>query len=104
MLEALFRVVALVESNEQGQRAFKVYKHRAPATEAEFSSLAATVYQQDVCRTLRAGDTLTITVHLDPSWREVERTVHFREDEQFEGEGLQSLRHCPSYFYMRKDS
>ena len=89
MFEALFRIVAQVESNEQGQRVFRVWEHGAPANESGFSSLVATVYQQEVYRTLQAGDTLTITVHLDLPPREIERTVRFREDGQFEGEGMQ---------------
>ncbi len=90
MFEALFKIVALVESNEQGQRVFKVTKQGAPANDGEFSSLVARVYQQEVYRTLRAGDTLTITVHLDLPPREIERTVRFREDGQFEGDRLQA--------------
>jgi len=89
MFEALFRIVAQVESNEQGQRVFHVWEHEAPANESAFSSLMARVYQQGVYRTLQAGDTLTITVHLDLPPREIERTVRFREDGQFEGEGMQ---------------
>jgi hypothetical protein len=89
MFEALFRIVAQVESNEQGQRVFHVSKHGAPPNESAFSSFVATVYQQEVYRTLQAGDTLTITVHLDLPPRELERTVSLREDGQFEGEGMQ---------------
>lgn len=89
MFEALFRIAAQVESNEQGQRVFHVTEHGAPADESAFSSLVATVYQQGVYRTLQAGDTFTITVHLDLPPREIERTVRFREDGQFEGEGMQ---------------
>ena len=89
MFEALFRIVAQVESNEQGQRVFHVSEQAAPANERAFSSLVATVYQQEVYRTLQAGDTLTITVHLDLPPREIERTVRFREAGQFEGEGMQ---------------
>ena len=89
MFEAVFRIVAQVESNEQGQRVFQFSEHGAPANESAFSSLMATVYQQEVYRTLQAGDTLTITVHLDLPPREIERTVRFREDGQFEGEGMQ---------------
>ncbi len=89
MFEALFRIVALVESNEQGQRVFQVTEHEAPTNDTEFSSLLAKVYQEEVYPTLRAGDTLTITVHLDVPPRGVARTVRFREDQQFEGEGMQ---------------
>ena len=89
MFEALFRIAAQVESNEQGQRVFHVTEHGASADERAFSSLVATVYQQEVYRTLQAGDTFTITLHLDLPTREIERTVRFREDGQFEGEGMQ---------------
>jgi hypothetical protein len=89
MFEALFRIVAQVESNEQGQRVFRVSEHEAPANESAFSSLMATVYQQGVYHTLQAGDTFTITLHLDLPPREMERTVRFREDGQFEGDGIQ---------------
>jgi len=75
MFEAVFRIVAQVESNEQGQRVFRVSEHGAPANESGFSSLVATVYQQGVSHTLQAGDTFTITVHLDLPPREIERTV-----------------------------
>ena len=51
-------------------------------------SLLASVYQEEVYPTLRAGDTLTVTAHLDVPTREVERTFRFREDRLFEGEGL----------------
>jgi hypothetical protein len=89
MFEAVFRFVALVESNGQGKRLFKVFEQGAPANDSEFSSLVADAYQQEVYRTLRAGDTLAITMHLDTPPREIERTVHFREDKQFEGDSIQ---------------
>ena len=65
MFEALFTIAAQVESNEQGERVFHISKHGAPANESAFSSLVAAVYQQGVSHTLQAGDTFTITVHLD---------------------------------------
>src|SRR5213082_161828 len=37
---------------------------------------------------LRAGDDLTVAVRLDLPPMEVERTVHLREDQLFEGEGM----------------
>ncbi len=46
------------------------------------------VFQQDVYRTLRAGDDLIVTVHLDLPPRDTEKTLRFREDGQFEGEGI----------------
>ena len=89
MFEALFTITALVESNGQGQRVFKIFQQREPVNDTAFSSFLATVYQQEVYRMLQAGDSLTITVHMEPPWREVERTVRFREDQQFEGDGVQ---------------
>jgi hypothetical protein len=47
------------------------------------------MYQQEVHRTLRSGNILAITMQLDAPPREIERTVRFREDEKFEGDGLQ---------------
>ena len=88
MFEVVFRIAALVESNEQGQRVFKVYEHAAPVTGGEFTSTLEKVYQQEVFRMLKAGDSVTIRAHLDFPPRDVERTLRFREDQQFEGEGL----------------
>ena len=89
MFEAIFRVVVQVEIDEQGQRVFPVTKHRTPVNEAEFLSLLALVYQEQVYLRLRTDDNLTITVHLDLPPREVERTFHFREGRLFEAEGSQ---------------
>jgi len=89
MFEAIFRITALVNNNGQGQRVFRVTEREAPADDAEFLSRLATMYQQEVYTTLRAGDELTVMVRLDLPPREVERTVHLREDRLFEGEGMQ---------------
>jgi hypothetical protein len=88
MFEATFKIAALVESNEQGQRVFQVVKHGDPVDDAGFLSLVAMVYQQDVYRTLQVGDDLTVTVHLDFPPRDIERTLRFLEGGRFEGEGL----------------
>jgi len=88
MFEAVFRITALVKSDGQGQRVFHVTEREAPANDAEFLSHLATMYQQEVYATLRAGDDLTVAVRLDLPPREVERTVHLREDRLFEGEGM----------------
>ena len=88
MFEADFRITALVESDGQGQRVFRVTEREAPANDAEFLSRLATIYQQEVYAALRSGDDLTVAVRLDLPPRELERTVHFREDQLFEGEGL----------------
>jgi hypothetical protein len=87
MFEATFKIAALVESNEQGQRVFQVVKNADPVDDAGFLSLVAMVYQQNVYHTLQVGDDLTVTVHLDFPPRNIERTLHFREDGRFEGEG-----------------
>lgn len=84
VFEAIFRVVVLVETDEQGQRLFPVTKQRTPVNETQFLSLLASVYQEEVYPTLRTDDTLTITAHLDLPYREVERMFHFREDRLFE--------------------
>ncbi len=88
MFEVLYRITALVKSDGQGQRVFRVTEQEAPANDAEFLSRLATMYQQEVYTTLQAGDDLTVTVRLDLPPREVERTVHLREDRLFEGEGM----------------
>ncbi len=88
MFETVFRITALVKSDEQGQRVFRVTEREAPANDAEFLSRLATMYQQEVYATLRSGDDLTVAVRLDLPPREVERTVHLREDRLFEGEGM----------------
>ncbi len=88
MFEATFKIAALVESNEQGQRVFQVVKHGNPVDDAGFLSLVAMVYQQDVYRTLQVGDDLAVTVHLDFPPRDIERTLRFLEGGRFEGEGI----------------
>ena len=88
MFEAIFRITALVKSDGQGQRVFRVTEREAPDNDAEFLSRLATMYQQEVYTTLRTDDDLTVAVRLDLPPREVERTVHLREDRLFEGEGM----------------
>ncbi len=88
MFEATFKIAALVESNEQGQPVFQVLKHGEPVDDAGFLSFVAKVYQQDVYRTLQVGDDLAVIVHLDLPPRDIEKTLHFREDGRFEGEGI----------------
>ena len=88
MFEAVFRITALVKSNGQGQRVFRITEREAPANDAEFLSRLASMYQQEVYTTLQVGDDLTVAVRLDLPPREVERTVHLREDRLFEGEDM----------------
>ena len=88
MFEVVYRITALVRSDGQGQRVFHVTEGDAPANDAEFLSRLATIYQQEVYATLQAGDDLTVAVRLDLPPREVEQTVHLREDRLFEGEGM----------------
>src|SRR5438132_13290440 len=88
MFEAVFRITALVKSDWQGQRVFRVTERETPANDEEFLSRLAAMYQQEVYATLRAGDDLTVAVRLDLPPREVERTVHLLEDRPFEGKAL----------------
>ena len=88
MFEAVFRITALVRSDGQGQRVFRVTEREAAANDAEFLSRLATIYQQEVYPSLQSGDDLTVAVRLDLPPMEVERTVHLREDRLFEGEGM----------------
>jgi hypothetical protein len=46
------------------------------------------MYRQEVYTSLLVGDDLTVAVRLDLPPKEVERTVHLREDRLFEGEGM----------------
>jgi hypothetical protein len=80
MFEAIFRITAQVTSDGQGQRVFRVTEREAPARDPEFLSRLATMYQHEVYAVLRAGDDLTVSVRLDLPPREVEQTVHLREE------------------------
>src|SRR5215831_18151338 len=88
MFEAIFRITTQVTSDGQGQRVSRVTEREAPARDSEFLSRLAMMYQQEVHALLRAGDDLTVSVRLDLPPREVERTVHLREDLLFEGEDM----------------
>jgi len=88
MFEAIFRITALVRSDGQGQRVFRVTEREIPANDAGFQSRLARMFQQEVYAALMAGDDLRVAVQLDLPHREVERTVHLREDLLFEGEGM----------------
>jgi hypothetical protein len=88
MFEAIFRITAQVKSDGQGQRVFRITEREAPARDAECLSLLATIYQQEVYPLLRAGDDLTVSVRLDLPPRDLERTVHLREDRLFEAEDM----------------
>ena len=88
MFEADFKIAAQVRSDGQGQRVFRVTQREVPANDTQFLSRLATIYQQEVYTTLLPGYDLTVAVRLDLPPREVERTVHLREDRLFEGEGL----------------
>ena len=87
MFEATFTITAQVESDGQGQHVFRVLEHADPVNADRLLSLLLTTYEQDVFRTLRAGDDLRVYVHLDLPPREIERMLHFREVGQCEGEG-----------------
>jgi hypothetical protein len=88
MFEATFTITALVESDGQGQHAFRVLEHADPVDDADFFSLLIRMYEQDVSRTLRVGDDLRVYLHLDLPPREIEKMLHLREDGQFEAEGI----------------
>ena len=49
MFEAVFRITALVKSDGQGQRVFRVTEREAPANDAEFLSLPV-VYLSSFCK------------------------------------------------------
>ena len=98
MFEAIFRITAQVKSDGLGQRVFRVTEREAPSNGAEFLSRLATMYQQEVYSALRAGDDLTVSVRLDLPPRDLEQTVHLREDRLFEGEGLPQATSDPLPF------
>jgi hypothetical protein len=88
MFEATFRISAQVRSDALGQRLFRITEGEAPASDAEFLSRLATIYQEKAFTALQPGDDLTVAVRLDLPPREVERSVHLREDRLFVGEGM----------------
>ncbi len=88
MFEATFTITTLVESDGQGQHVFRVLEHADPVDDDGFFSLLIMLYEEDVSRTLRVGDDLRVYLHLDLPSREIEKMLHFREDGQFEGEGM----------------
>ncbi len=90
MFEITFTIDALVESNKQGGRVYKITEHQVLENDAAFSSFLKTVYQQDVRSALKTADSLTVGLHLRSApWLMVEKTLHLRDDGQFEGEGVQ---------------
>src|SRR5260370_17663985 len=98
MFEADFRITALVESDGQGQRVFRVTEREAAANDAEFLSRLVTIYQQEVYATLQAGDDLTVAVRLDLPPREGEEPVHRPKARLFEGQGSPHPAHAPRPF------
>ena len=91
MFEVLYRLTALVESDGHEHYVFRVMRQMDLVDDDGFLALVATTYEQDVYPTLRAGDNLTVMVHLDLPPREVERTLHFLGDGQFKQEGKAEL-------------
>ena len=88
MFEATFTITALIESDGQGQHVFRLCELADPVNADRFLSLLIMIYEQEVSGTLRGGDDLRVYVHLDLPPREIEKMLHFREDGQFEGEGM----------------
>ena len=90
MFEITFRIDAQVESNKQGGRVYKITENKVLENDAAFSSFLKTAYQQDVRSALKTADSLTVELHLRSApWLMVEKTMHLRDDGQFEGEGVQ---------------
>lgn len=89
MLESIFKITALIETGEQGEYVFKVFEHREPLIKRDFLFLMEeTVYMQGVYHTIREGDSLLITMHLDLARHEIEKNVRFNDDQLFEGDDL----------------
>ena len=90
MFEILFTIDALVEVNKQGGRVYKITENQVLESDAAFSSFLKTVYEQDVRSALKAADSLKVSLQLRSApWLMVEKTMHLRDDGQFEGEGIQ---------------
>ena len=90
MFEIVFTIDALVESNEQGGRVYKITENQVLENDAAFSSFLKTMYQQDVRSALKTADSLTVGLHLRTApWLMVVKTMRLRDDGQFEGEGMQ---------------
>jgi hypothetical protein len=88
VFEAIFRIAALVETDQQGQMVFHVKKQENPVDQTQFTSWLATLYQQDVSTRLQPGDNLTFMVGHSLPPREVERNVLVHSDHLFEEEGV----------------
>jgi len=88
MFEVDFKISAQVRIDGQGQRVFRITGREAPVNDTEFLSRLAMVYPEKLYPEMQPGDDLTVAVRLDLPSREVERTVHLREDRLFEGSGL----------------
>lgn len=90
MFEILFTIDALVESNEQGGRVYKITENQVLENDTAFSSFLKTAYQQDVRSALKTTDSLKVRLHLRTApWLMFEKTMRLRDDGQFEGEGMQ---------------
>jgi hypothetical protein len=90
MFEILFTIDALVEVNKQGGRVYKITENQVLENDAAFSSFLKTVYQQDVRSALKTADSLKVALQLRSApWLMVEKTMHLRDDGQFEGEDIQ---------------
>lgn len=90
MFEILFTIDALVEINKQGGRVYKITENQVLESDAAFSSFLKTVYQQDVRSALKTADSLKVALQLRSApWLMVEKTMHLRDDGQFEGEDIQ---------------
>jgi hypothetical protein len=91
MFEITFKITAQLVTDGQGQPAFQVTQRGATFSKEDFPKMLETVYQQEVAPLLRAGDSLSVLVHLDLPTREMERIVRLREDQQFEEDGTHQL-------------
>ncbi len=60
MFEILFTIDALVESNEQGGRVYKITENQVLENDTAFSSFLKTAYQQDVRSALKTTDSLKV--------------------------------------------
>ena len=89
MFEITFTIDALVESNKQGGRVYKITENQVLESDADFSSFLKTVYLQDVRSALKTADSLRVALRLQSApWLTVEKPMRLRDDGQFVGEGI----------------
>ncbi len=79
MFEAILKITALMQEDEQGQGIFKIFADQPTGSDLDF--LVSTVYYQDMYHILQAGDILTTTFQNPKTVRQV--VANFLHHEQW---------------------